>query len=716
MRKKSMGVAFKGKLLAGVAFAVLAGAVPVSAQDTTVLNPVVVEGAEGAASGTGPVGGYVAKATTTGSKTDTPLNEVPQSVSVVGVEEFNDRGIVNKVDEILRYTPGVMTQPYGVDPDTDWFYIRGFNATQTGVFLDSLSLLSTSYGGFQIDPYMLERVEVLKGPASVLYGGANPGGIVNMVMKRPLDEPLYQTEIGINSNGNAFAGFDISDKLGSSETMRYRVTGKLSGGDNYSDFSKDFRGFILPQITIEPDDATSFSAYAYLGALDQVHTGNGFFPYVGTVVNAPFGRIGRDFFPGEPDVDEGTYVQQMVGTEFSHELDNGIKLSQSMRYGHLYKHEFGPFAFGYVNTTDPLNPNYYHLSRWGFEHLTKVDTFTTDNRAEGEFELGGASHKMLVGVDYRYYGLEDGVAYGGSNPIDPTNPIYGVPQPALTVPKVETTLQQIGIYAQDQIRFGDGWLVTLNGRYDYVDTESQNWGYHSNDSALSGRAGLAYEFENGLTPYVSAATFFNPLIGTATSGPLVPEEGYQFEGGVKYEPTFVDGVFTASVFQITKDNYSVTDGIVTRQLGQVQSTGFELEGKVNINENWKVLASASYTDLEITKNPLDASLVGKTPYIAPDVTASLWLDYTVTDGALEGLSLGSGLRYKGKSWADDANTLRVPGAVVADAAIRYEKQDWVASLNVTNLFDKNYVESCGTALFCGYGEARTFTLKLSRKW
>ncbi|KKX33518.1 ferrichrome receptor [Rhizobium sp. LC145] len=682
--------------------------------------------ADAASDATGPVQGYVAKSSTAGSKTGTPLNEIPQAVSVVGKQEMDDRGVVNKVDEALRYTPGVVAAPYGTDPDTDWFYIRGFEATQTGVFMDGLHLFSYGFGGFQIDPFMLERVEVLKGPASVLYGGSNPGGIVNMVRKRPTDEPYYYTETGINSNGNAFGGFDISDKVGSSDTMTYRLTGKIAGGDNYSDYSHDLRGFIMPQLTISPDDATKFTIWGYAGALDQVHVGNGFLPYVGTVVDAPFGRIPRDFFPGEPDLDKGRYDQQMIGYDLEHEFDGGWKVSSNFRYGHLDKYEFGPYPYLYATPTA--------LNRIGFEGDTTADSLAWDNRIENEFELGGATHKVMAGIDYRYYRIDNvqNSVFGAGFPpspfpgtIDVLNPNYGQTQPPLSPLYDEVlTMNQVGFYVQDQIRFGENWLLTLNGRYDYVHSNFDNQltpasSYKSSDNAWSGRAGLAYEFDNGLTPYVSAATFFNPLVGTGASGPLVPEEGEQFEAGIKYDPTFFDGSLTASVFHINKQNYVVslpTPPFTRSQIGEVESKGIELEAKINLNENWRLLGSFTYTDVEVTDNPLNPALVGKTPYIVPDVTASLWLDYTVTTGALEGLSLGAGLRYKGESWADEANTLKVPDATVVDAAIRYKKNDWTASLNVANLFDKEYVESCGGIGACGYGDARTFTFKLSKVW
>lgn len=730
------GARLKSVLSGSVAIVAIlaAGEAIAQEQDPTRLAPVVVEGGGGTGNAaTGPVDGYVAKETTTGSKTDTPLSEIPQSVSVIGREEIDDRGAISKIDEILRYTPGVTTEPFGVDADTDWFYIRGFDATQTGVFLDGLNLFSYGFGGFQIDPFMLERVEVLKGPASVLYGGANPGGIVNMVSKRPTGETSAYLETGINSNANAFAGFDVNGIL--NEGVNYRVTGKVSGGENYTDYSNDLRGFILPQVTIERDDATSLTVYGLLQGLDQRHTAGSFLPYIGTVEAASFGKIDRKAFFGEPDIDTGTYVQQMLGYEFKHEFDSGWKFTQNLRYSHLYKHEDAPYTYGYYDpdavfpapsyVNAPVTPDNL-LYRLGFEHTSKVDTFAVDNRLEGEFDTGAVNHTVLVGVDYKFFRLNQEQASAAATPISATDPIYGALQPPNRIYiNQEITQQQLGIYAQDQIRFGDGWIVTLNGRYDYVDTKTENgptyWDpaqnstFDYNESALSGRAGLAHEFDNGITPYISASTFFNPIVAVTLTGNTKPEEGDQFEAGIKYEPTFMDGVLTASIYQLTKQNVVVTDPLtsISSQLGEVRSRGIELEAKVNINESWKVIAGLDFIDLEITEDA-NTALVGNTPYLIPDTQASLWLDYSVQDGALDGVSVGAGVRYQGDSWADQENTAKVPSATVFDAGLRYEKNDWAAALNVNNVFDKEYVSGCQGLLTCGYGDARTVILKVSK--
>lgn len=702
--------------LCGVAVVAICGTWPAYAQEAaTTLAPIIIRGESEREAA---VKGYVAKRASTGSKSDTPVQDIPQAVSVIGREELDDRGVVNKVDEALRYTPGVTTQPFGSDPDTDWYYIRGFDASQSGVYLDGLSLFSYGFGNFQIDAFALDRVEVLKGPASVLYGGANAGGIVNMTSKRPTDTPYYYTEAGINSNGNGYGAFDVSDKLNDDGTIQYRLTGKIGGGDGYTDYTHDFRGFIMPQLTISPDADTKFTVWASYAGLDQLHTGNGFLPYEGTVVDWPsVGKISRRFLPGEPDIDTGRYSQTMAGYELEHTFDNGWKLTSNLRYGHLNKYEHFVYPYLWASATE--------LNRINFEGDTSADTIGWDNRLENSFDLGGTEHKVMVGLDYRFYRIDNiQNSVFGSGPIDVNNPVYGQPQAAPSPLYNETvTMNQLGFYAQDQVRFGGGWLVTLNGRYDVVHTDFNDKmptgvSFDDTDGAWSGRAGLAYEFDNGFTPYASVATFFNPLVGRGLQGPLKPEEGEQYEAGIKYVPTFMDASVTASVFQINKRNNTVAIGAPpwTDQLGAVQSRGFEVEGKINVDENWKLLASYAYTDTEVTKNDPNPVLVGKSLYVVPAHSASLWADYTITSGLLEGVSIGAGLRYKGQSWADEANTLKVPESTVADAAIRYKKDNWTASLNVTNLFDKTYVESCRGVGACGYGEARTVMFKIGKAW
>jgi len=691
------------------------------ADSAIVLDQVVVEGEGQDGSATGPVKGYVAKRTLTGSKTNTPIEEIPQSVSVIGREEIDDQG-AQKADEALRYTAGVFSQPFGPDSDTNWIFIRGFQATQTGIYQDGLQQFSEGFGGFFVDTYNLERIEVLRGAASVLYGGSNPGGLINYVSKRPTGERLRNIETGINDAGTGYIGFDIGDKA--SDVVDYRVSGRIAGGNGYTDFAEGFRGSVSPSLTWKPDEQTSLTLLSNFTYIDEVHNGGAFLPYTGTVVDAPFGKIDRDANFTEPDLDSYLRKQASIGYEFEHTFDNDWTVRQNARFGYSDVREHSLYAFGYNGfspvPTDPDNL----LSRINFAHHTKVASFLVDNQLQGKVETGAVEHTLLFGVDYKYFGMDQVQASIGGTPISANNPVYGAPQ-SDPVPYIDQELKQhqVGFYLQDQLRFGDGWLVTLNGRYDYVSTDARGTpAYKGHEGEFSGRAGLAYEFDNGLIPYASVSTFFNPLFGSSpVAGFYKPETGTQYEVGVKYAPTWFDGLFTVALFDLTKENVVTGPFLAETQLGAVNSRGIELEAKANITDNLKATAAFTAFDLKIKKDvpttPGAPDLVGKTPFIVPEQQASLSLDYTFDQGtALEGFSVGGGVRYIGSSWADNENTKKVPSATVFDAKLGYKKDNWGVDLNVTNLFDKAYVASCQTEFSCGYAEGRSFKLKANVSW
>ena len=684
------------------------------------------------AEATGAVNGYVAKESTAGSKTGTLIQDIPQSVSVVGRQEIDDMG-AQKADEALRYTAGVFAQPFGNDTDTNWIYIRGFDATQTGIYQDGLQLYSYAFGGFYIDSFALERIEVLKGPASVLYGGSNPGGIVNYVSKKPTGERLRYLETGINDAGNAYIGMDIGDRAG--PALDYRITGRIAGGDTYTDYQDGFRGFISPTLRWS-DDNTSFTLLANYTHIDENHGGGGFLPYIGTVVSAPFGRIPRDANYSEPDLDYYKREQGSIGYEFEHKFSSDLIIRQNARYGasHLKEHVLYPNDYVIVDPDVGPDPSTGMLNRINFSHDTSVSTFLLDNQVQWKTRDAYFEHTVLAGVDYKYFNIDQVQAsalFGTTTPISVLDPIYGVPQTRpVSYINQDLTQEQIGTYIQDQIRFGGGWLVTLNGRYDWVSTEAhngptfysptQNSNQSGDDGQASGRAGIAYEFANGVTPYVSAATFFNPVIGTdpTTQNFYVPETGDQYEVGFKYVPKFFDAIITASLFDITRQNVLTgTEGspFAQFQLGEVRSRGFEFEAKANVTQNLRVTTAFTAMDLEITKDG-NPDYVGHQPFLVPEVMASAFVDYKFRESLLNGVSIGGGVRYLGHSYADLENEYKVPEVTLFDARIGYEWNNWGIDLNVTNVFDKEYVASCQGVAVCSYGEGRVFKIKSHVTW
>lgn len=706
-------------LLPAVAFAQAAG--------ETELKAIVVEGVgpKGAKPTTmdavGAVQGIVPKATVSGSKTATSIAEIPQSVSVVGRSQINMIG-AEKVDQAIAYTSGAHAATYGPDSRYNWFSIRGVQAEARGSFMDGLPLFQYAFGGFYTDAYFLERIEVIKGPASALYGGASIGGIVNQISKRPTGERLREVETGINSFGNGYGAIDLGD-VSADGTVSYRLTSKVSGGGYFTDKTEDFRVGVAPSITWSPDEATELTVLTSYNKVDGMHSGS-FLPYVGTVVSNPnYGKIPTDFFYGDKNDDSFKSDQTMLGYEFKHEFDNGMIFRQNLRWNHVESSERGPYTYD-TDASDTV------LDRIGFGVNSNVDLFTIDNQLETQFDTGAASHTLLLGADYKRYNINHQQWTYSATGIDVLNPDYTNSRlgPNSIYLNEDLTVNQFGVYAQDQIRFGEGFIATLNGRYDWIDTdvESGPTAYstgtstqEANSHRFSGRAGLGYEFDNGVTPYIAYTNAYDPSIGTDADGNIFkPTVGRQYEVGVKYQPTMFDGLITASYFDMTRTNVAVTsvsNPFAKVQVGEVGYKGFEFETQANVADGLRLIAALTLMDIGINEDENQA-LIGKVPFQTAEKSASLWLDYAFQNEKLAGWSVGAGVRWTGPSYADEANTQKVPDYTVVDAAVRYEAKTWGASLNVTNLFDKDYVVGCGGSLVCSYGEGQKFVLKVNAKF
>jgi len=669
----------------------------------------------------GPVHGYVAGRSSSGTKTNTPIMETPQAVSVIGAEQIRDQK-PNKLDEVLRYTAGVRAGTFGADTRNDWWLIRGFKSDDIGLFLDGMQLFYTSYASWKLQTPNMERVEVLRGPSAVLYGGSSPSGIVNVISKMPPAEPVRFIETGVNNFGNAYVGFDVGGPVVTSPEngkLFYRVVGQVQNGPTQVNFTPDNNYFIAPSVTWKSDADTTFTVLA--SASRQETRGINFLPYEGTVTNARFGRIPTSFFAGDPSVDKFTREQEMLGYQFERNLTDDLTFRQNARFAHVdvtYR--------GYVGN-NWADINTASLGRYNWYAKNTANQANLDNQLEYRFNTGAVRHTMLFGVDLKGYQIDDYQAFNfGTVPsINVFNPAYGFDIPLTGAPfrNFQITQKQAGTYLQDQMKLGNFTLV-LSGRNDWVETTqaARDTGAalaSRDDSRFSGRAGLIYNFDNGIAPYVSYATSYNPIIGLNAQNQLfLPETGQQAEIGVKVAPRGFDGYFTASVFDLKRQNVATTDPVVTtlqNQTGEVTSRGIELEAVANATRELKLIGSFTAYHL-FNSRDLDPSLVGKTPTNTPELLVSGWADYTFKDGPLAGFGFGGGVRYIGSSWADTANTLEVPAVVLGDLALHYEWQNWRTALNVVNLTDKIYVASCAAASSCFYGDRRRVTASVSYKW
>lgn len=729
-RARRLSLKGRALLASGAAVCALAGAGAAFAQtaEPIVLDTVTLEGAGGA----GPAGPGAASSgvttpagATSATKGAGSQRGTPQVVSVVGRDQLDQRDAAT-VDEATRYSAGIQGQKFGSNNRLDWFNIRGFPAETDGLYLDGLALFSTAFASWRIDPVALDRVEVLRGPASVLYGGSSPGGIVNLVSKRPTKTRQGEVEVGVNAFGQGYVSLDSGGPLDDRAIWSYRLNAKLFGGDQYADEGDEFEGVVAPSINWSPDGDTSLTVYGYYQRDDANNT-PGFLPYVGTVVPAAYGRISRELFTSDPGVDTFERDQAMIGYAFEHRIDETFTVRQNARYAHLDTTYQLVYGNGYATGSQT------ELSRIFFRTTPEADNASLDTQIEARFATGEIDHVALAGVDYRYYSIDDVQAVPSfllgplGTSLDVLNPVYGLAQPPLATPYIDNvqTLNQTGFYLQDQMTH-DRLVVTLNGRYDVLDNDLDDRTAGSSDTssdegAFSGRAGAAYLFDNGITPYVSYSRFFTPVLGVNvdTKAPFESGDGDQYEVGVKYQPADLDAVFTASLFDLTRRNVLTLDvaggrAFTNVQTGEIRSKGVEFEAQIDLGNGFSLLAAFTAMDLEVTRS--SGVDLGKVPTATPEEFGSLWLDYTVQSGSAEGLRVGAGVRFVGDSYADLANTFEVPDHTVVDAAIAYERPTWRAQLNASNLFDTRTVQCGPNASSCFYGDPRKVSASLAYKF
>ncbi|WP_417828955.1 TonB-dependent siderophore receptor [Thalassospira sp.] len=681
--------------------------------EATETPAIVVEGTAEFETATSPVQGFVATQSATATKTDTPIAETPRSMSVVGANEIDARQDQTVMDA-LKYSAGIQPDLYGYDTRYDWFKVRGFSQQDVGLYRDGLQLRSSGYASFRQEAYGAERVELLRGPTSVMYGQNSPGGLVNVVTKRPHANMTNEVTLQAGSFDHKQGAFDVGGKLIEDGSVLYRLTGLVKDSGTQTDMVDDERIYIAPSLKWENDDTslTILTHYQH----DETGSANNWLPTVGTIYAAPNGPIPVDVFTGELDFEGYERVQTSLGYEFSHDFTNDVTFRQNARYAFVdvdYKTVYGS---GWSDVNAGL------LKRSTLRTDQNAHAITIDNQLETRFDFGTVGHTLLTGLDYQHYLYDRYAAYGSASDLDIYNPSYGGTLSALTTwYDDDITLRQMGLYAQDQIDFGEHWTLTLGGRQDWSDEEKQdnaNNGAKSstNDHAFSGQAGLVYKTDFGLVPYISYSESFTPVASQGSQN-FNPETGQQMEIGAKYEPRSFNGLLTAALYDLRRQNVTTTDpDDATRkvQTGEVRSRGIELEGTIEPFAGLIAKASYSYNDAEVTKN--NDGNQGKAPVGVPEHTASLWADYTLQRGAMKGFGFNGGVRYLGSQYGDASNSFQIPATTLFDAGIHYEIDGYLLALNATNLADERWVATCSGATACYYGQGRTILATVKYRW
>ncbi|MET0219480.1 MAG: TonB-dependent siderophore receptor [Tardiphaga sp.] len=661
--------------------------------------------------------GFVATRSGTATKTDTPLIETPQSVSVITTDQVRNQG-AESIGAALRYTAGVSGDVNGgSDTRFGGLQIRGFDMTMPGLYIDGLRVPNSNYVHFNgLEPYGAERLEVLKGPSSAMYGGSGTGGLLNYVTKLPTAQQFGEVSVSGGSFNRYQGQFDMGGAANKEGTVLWRLTGVVRDGETQVDFTRDDRIFIAPAVTFKPNDDTTITILANYQH-DRAGWGLQFLPASGTLWPNQGRTIPVSFFAGVPGFDAFNTEIATVGYQLSHDFSDNITFRQNLRYAYQHNLEKVFYGAGY---TDEAAGSY---ARVGSMSNSYINSFAVDNQLQGKFTTGFLSHTTLVGIDYRNTSFRD-TAYSVTTSTPDINvfaPVYGNDWTigGLT-DNTGVKQSQVGLYAQDQIRLGR-LSFQLGGRQDFVTTSVDsglaNTTTSTDASAFTGRAAVMYNFDNGIAPYVSYSESFLPVLATDASGQLLkPETGVQYEVGVKYQPAGLNALFTLAAFDLTRDNVVTyaPPSYTPEQTGQVKSRGVELEGTMSLAQGWNLRAAYAYVDAVLTQDPVN---LGKAPPTVPLNRASLWSDYTLQSGMFAGVQFGGGVRYVGTTWGDDANTFKVGASTVLDALIAYSRDNWRLSLNMTNLADTRYVAACyGAASGCFYAEGRKAIAKLTYRW
>lgn len=634
-----------------------------------------------------------------GTKTETPITETPQPVTVITDDVYLAQGAISIMDT-LRYVAGVQANPYGSDSRVDGGLVRGIDALQ---FRDGMRDIYSYYASIRADPYNFSQVEVVRGPASVLFGASSIGGLVNMVSKRPEMETKGEVSLRYGSFNRKEALADLN--LAANETLAARIVARVRDAGTQVDNVPDDRVMIAPSIRWQPEAGTSFTLLGLYQEDDGGSTAQ-FLPNVGTILPNPNGPLDRNLFIGKPGWDryDGRLLQ---GTAlFEHRFSEKVRLSVKARYIDSDLTYLTHYPDSYSNPANPyLDPGMRIMGNYADGSLAQMEIFTTDSNLQFDFNTGeGVEHKLLAGVDYSWNRVRKvgGFAYE-------TIDIYDIDYAALSdfgggIPTAaypgflggsseDTAQKQLGFYLQDQIRIRDRVSIVFGGRRDNVRTRDTA-GTVVKASATSLRAGIIAEVFKGVSPFFSFTQSFEPISGIASNGSaFVPKRGRQFEAGIKFHPDNRTLV-TVTGFHIKETNRPVDDPSTPSpfdqmQAGSLTSKGFEIEASRMLPGNFEIIANFSQVDI-----PVD------------DVAkhnASLWTTKTFRLNEMTALRLGGGVRHTSRR---HSGSLSTPAYTLVDALAEVAHGPWIFAINANNLLGKEYFANCLSRGDCFNGADR----------
>lgn len=686
------------KLLLGCTFLF---ATPTLAQDieTYRLSPIIIN-AKGQYDDDAQ--SIIASELWTGGKVVTSILDTPASVSVITEKEMRDRRATT-LEEVLSYSSGIHTDYYGNDDRNEYILVRGFQAT---TYRDGLTL--GSMRSAREEPYAYERVEVIRGGNSTLFGTSDPGGTINFVTKKPRFERFGEVYGTVGSPRNLEYGFDAGDVLNADQTLAYRLTAKVQDGERDYDHSRNDNQFFMGGLTWEPTTATRLSVIADYLKRENTPNGGGY----------PKDReYDRDDFYGEPDFNYQNIERTSITGLLEHDFDNGLKLSANLRYSDLKS------DFGYVYLSDTASRVGTQVDRWYFGGDSTAEEVIGNVILQYDRSFDRFDSSTIAGLEFREASTTGAPFYGLYTPIDVADPEYSGAPDELAVPYEirENDYSTKSLFLQQNLSFDDRFIATVGVRHDWLDIDQTLNGVKSSGdySETSYRAALTYKINPEISAYVSyVESVAPPGIGTE------PERGEQFEIGAKYHPVGTNAIFSASLYDLRKNNVTVavtqSDGNITRELvGEQRVRGLDLEGKAELSDNLDLIASYSYMKSEVLRSdPIrGADVEGNEFGDTPRHLASLWLNYTLPgNGARGDMTMGLGARYVGSYYFAISNdTGKADSSLTLDAAFSYQVHDNATlAVNVSNLLNEQHVVGSGTADY--YNPARSISATLRHTW
>jgi iron complex outermembrane recepter protein len=636
--------------------------------------------------------GYIIDNATTATRTDTPIRDVPQSITVIPQQVLEDQQIT-QISDALRNVSGLSSQESSLSPSGDAAIIRGFRSFDY-FFTNGIRNLGAG-GAFQQELANVERIEVLRGPASVLYGQGEAGGLINLVTELPTNEPFYEVEGTIGNYDFYRPSIDFSGPLNDSGTIGYRFNAQYQNSGTFVDFVDIERIFVAPVLSVELGRDTSFVLEgSYLRDSRNIYPG---LPAVGTVLENPLGEVPRSRYLGEPDFSDVTYESFNLGYRLEHQFNENLRIRNAFRVEIADVLERDLLGLGELQA-DNRTVNRNASTTTG---VTETYSLVTD--VVGTVSTGNVEHELLFGIDLRRQRESFELFFGGDT-IDLFDPVYGNRDFGLERGYDATQVRSyVGIYAQDLISILDNLKLLLGARYDlanqeYIGRLEGESTLFQQDTQLSPRVGIVYQPIPPVSLYASWSRSFFPLgdFGdrNADGTPFEPTTGEQFEVGVKTE--FLDGrlAATLALYDITRQNVLTDDPDRPEfriQVGEQRSQGIEFDVAGEILPGWNLIASYAYTDSEITED--NSGFEGNRPNNVPQHSGSLWTTYEIQTGDLQGLGFGAGIFVVGDRPGDLANTFDLPSYVRTDAALFYRRDNWQAQLNFKNLFDVDYFEN-----------------------